>query len=234
MMNNYENIIEGILYLSGNEGVTLAEIELVLDIDTSTALNLIENLKEKYAKAGGLNLINTTNSYKLVTKSEYYDFFKKYANLNNETKLGNTTLEVLAIIAYKQPITKFEVEEIKGTNCTYSIQQLLSKNLIYVSGQRKELGRPNLYSTSEQFLDYIGLNELEELPDLKKFTINPENNSLLNFEEFDFKKLSEELLNSENTLEVKALDEDVLDEIEEVQNIEVDKDLFKNEVKEEE
>ncbi len=233
-MNNYENIIEGILYLSGNEGITLAEIELVLNIDTDTALNLIENLNEKYEKSGGLNLINTTNSYKLVTKSEYYDFFKKYANLNNETKLGNTTLEVLAIIAYKQPITKFEVEEIKGTNCSYSVQQLLSKNLIYVSGQRKELGRPNLYSTSEHFLDYIGLNELEELPDLKTFTINPENNSLLNFEEFDFKKLSEELLNSENTLEVKTLDDEVLDEIEEVQNIEVDNNLFKNEEKEEE
>lgn len=216
-----ENIIEGILFLSGNMGVTIAEISITLNIDDNYSLELLENLKLKYKDQGGLDLINTSNTYKLVTKDIYYDYYKKYANLNFEAKLGKSTLEVLAIISYKQPVTKYEIEELKGVNTNYHLSTLINRGLIYVSGKKKEIGTPNLFSTTPQFLDFVGINSLEEMPDLRTFQINSDSNILLNFEEFNFQELSEQLLSEENTIEVKQLDQGILEELKEIENIKI-------------
>ncbi len=228
----YEHIIEGILFLSGNEGVSTSELLLTLNIDQMTIEDTICKLKKKYEQDSGLELLYTNNTYKLVTKSEYYEYFKDYASLDENNKLGNSALETLAIIAYNQPITKYTIENLKGVTIQHNLQVLINKNLVYVSGRSEEIGRPNLYSTTDKFLDYIGINSLEELPDLKSFALNEESTKLLNFEDFDFKELSNKLLNNENTIKIEKIDDKTLQELNDIDTIDIDLVLDNNDIEE--
>ncbi len=215
-------ILEGILYLSGSEGVSLSEMLLVLKVDQMTIESAIERLKEKYQLDSGLELIYTNNTYKLVTKNIYHEYFKDYANLNENEKLGNSALETLAIIAYNQPITKYDIELLKGVGVQHNIQSLLNKDLIYISGKSKEVGRPNIYSTTGKFLDYIGINDLDQLPKLDKFKLNISDDELLNYKEYDYKEISKKLLNDENTIKLEEIDQKTLNDLDQIENLKID------------
>lgn len=206
-MNNYEAIIEGILFFSGNEGVTSGELLKVLNVDLLTIENAIDSLSKKYTKNGHVfEIIYTAQTYKLATKKEYYDFFQKYAKLQYSDVLSPSSMETLAIIAYNQPITKFEIEDIKGVSPSHNIQTLQAKDLVEVVGRSSEIGRPNLYGVTDKFYDYLGINTKDDLPELKDFELKLENKQETLFDEVDdFKEIRKRLLNELN-FEEKVLD----------------------------
>jgi segregation and condensation protein B len=115
----------------------------------------------------GFELVKTGGGYLFLTKKEYQPLLALALAERSKKRLSQAALETLSIIAYKQPVTKADLEHIRGVNCDYSIQRLLERNLIVISGKSSGPGRPLLYSTSERFMEYFGINTLEELPPLK-------------------------------------------------------------------
>ena len=115
----------------------------------------------------GFELVKTAGAYLFLTKKQFQPLLALALAERSKKRLSQAALETLSIIAYKQPVTKAELEHIRGVNCDYSIQRLLERNLIVISGKSNGPGRPLLYSTSDKFMEYFGLNTLDELPPLK-------------------------------------------------------------------
>ncbi|MBR2603565.1 MAG: SMC-Scp complex subunit ScpB [Bacilli bacterium] len=156
--------LESILFAVGEEGLKLEEIEGILDIDEETALKLIDDLKNEYSKKErGLDIKVLGNSYKLITKEENKDYLKKIS-LEVSNNLSEAALETLAIIAYNEPITRVAIDEIRGVNSSQMVRNLIAKGLIMNSGKSDLPGRPNLYKTTDYFLDYFNLPDLSKLP----------------------------------------------------------------------
>lgn len=114
-------------------------------------------------------IIQSGGGYIFKSKSDYHFLIASYLQRNSIKKLTTAALETLAVVAYKQPVTKSEVEIIRGVNCDYTIQKLMEKELVELKGRSEEVGRPLLYGTTQYFLDYFGINSLDELPKLKEF-----------------------------------------------------------------
>ncbi len=142
-----------------NDGVTVSEE------DIENALIVLEQKYNQERFSFGLKYIN--NGYQFLTKVEYADIINQLFIHKSKKKLSQAALETLAIIAYKQPITKLEIELIRGVNCDYSIQKLLDKELIIISGKQNSPGKPLLYTCSDLFMNYFGLANLSDLPKLK-------------------------------------------------------------------
>jgi segregation and condensation protein B len=128
-------------------------------------------------------IVNIGNGYQFLTKSEYYDVLAVMLKHKSNKKLSRSALETLAVIAYQQPVSKSEVEKIRGVNCDYAVQKLLEKELIQIKGRSKDPGRPLLYGTSEKFMEHFGLANLQDLPKLKE--LQPEENHIGQQEELD-------------------------------------------------
>ncbi|QEA34942.1 SMC-Scp complex subunit ScpB [Weissella soli] len=160
--------IEALLFVAGDEGITIAEIVNVTGFEKPAVTGLLEELNEKYDQDSdsALTLLQTDDRYQLVTKVELAAVLHHYFTAPLTTALSQASLEVLAIIAYKQPITRMEVDEIRGVQSNATIQKLVLRDLVQAKGQADQPGRPNLYGTSDYFLNYFGLRELTELPKL--------------------------------------------------------------------
>ncbi len=148
---------------------------------TPVAAELIENsliaLKEKYrSPAYAFEMIATGGGFQFLTKPAFQSSVGAILKQKVKKRLSASAMETLAIIAYKQPVSKPEIETIRGVNCDYAIQKLLDKELIELAGKAETPGRPGLYRTSRKFMDYFGLNHINQLPDLKEF--QPEENSI--------------------------------------------------------
>ncbi|MEH7236913.1 SMC-Scp complex subunit ScpB [Bacillus sp. JJ1562] len=164
---DWKAIVEGLLFAAGDEGLTLKQMAIVLEISESTALDIINELKNDYTKAGrGINLIEVAGTYQLTTKKEHAVYLKKLVESPTSTSLSQAALETLAIIAYRQPITRAEVEEIRGVKTERPIHTLTAKALIKEVGRVEGTGRAILYGTTKEFLEYFGLKTLKELPPL--------------------------------------------------------------------
>lgn len=162
-----KNIIEGLLFVVGDEGLTLEEINNILEQDINKTKQDIEELIQDYEDINrGIRIEIFGDRYKLVTKKEYKEYLKKLVP-DEEDLLTQSNLETLAIIAYNQPITRLQVEEIRGVNATHVIRKLLMRDLIKELGRSELPGRPILYGTTDFFLDYFGINSLNELPQIK-------------------------------------------------------------------
>lgn len=163
-------MIEAILFVAGDEGLTLEELSKITDQPLDTMAVLIEELETrlKTDESSGLLLIETANKYQIVTKKEYSEWIKRYAQSPFSQTLSRALLETLAIVAYKQPITRVEIEEIRGVQVTGNLQKLKTRQLIDEVGRLDQPGRPLLYGTTPFFLDYFGVNSLEELPKLSE------------------------------------------------------------------
>jgi len=161
-------IVEAILFVAGDEGLTLEELTKLMEQPADIVAALCEQLKDKYQKddTSGLLLIETANKYQLVTKKAYASYIKKYAQSPFSQTLSNALLETLAIVAYNQPITRIEIEDIRGVQVAGNLQKLKARQLIEEEGRLDKPGRPLLYATTPFFLDYFGVNSLEELPEL--------------------------------------------------------------------
>lgn len=166
-MNNVA-IIEALLFVAGNDGLSLEELSKLTNSSFVGVAANIEELALRYKndETSGLFLIETANTYQIVTKSEYADYIKEYAQSPFSQTLSRPLLETLAIVAYKQPITRVEIEEIRGVQVASNLQKLRSRQLIDEVGRLDKPGKPLLYGTTDFFLDYFGANSLEELPQL--------------------------------------------------------------------
>ena len=163
-MNNYLAATQALLFVAGDDGLTLEEISYVVGIEKTAVRQLLEELMEQLKdETSGLELILTAQRYKFVTKAS----LKPYAVSPFSSQLSSAALETLAIIAYKQPITRLEVESIRGVQCSGAIQKLLLRDLIEEAGRMDSPGRPKLYRTTTYFMDYFGLETLDQLPDVE-------------------------------------------------------------------
>ncbi|UXP33488.1 SMC-Scp complex subunit ScpB [Reichenbachiella agarivorans] len=130
----------------------------------------IASLQQKYASEQySFEPVNSGGGYQFLTKPAYQVSIGILLKQQSKKRLSNSALETLAIIAYKQPVTKGELEQIRGVNCDYSVQKLLEKELIEIKGKSEAVGRPIIYGTSQNFTDYFGINSISELPTLKDF-----------------------------------------------------------------
>ena len=132
--------------------------------------NAIERLTAKYKSLDfSFQIVRIAGGYQFLTKPSHQAVIKILLKQQSKKKLSNSAMETLAIVAYKQPVTKSEIEQIRGVNCDYSIQKLLEKQLLEIKGKSDLIGRPILYGTGSRFMDYFGINELKELPTPKDF-----------------------------------------------------------------
>ena len=160
-------VIEGLLFISGDEGVYLEQIASVLEMEKGEVQLLLQQLQEDYKRPNcGLQIVQYAQTYRLTTKKEHASYYKKLVETPMSSSLSQAALETLAIIAYRQPITRTEIEEIRGVKTEKALQTLLSRLLVKEVGRAEGTGRPILYGTTKEFLDTFGLKTLEELPPL--------------------------------------------------------------------
>jgi segregation and condensation protein B len=163
-------VLEGLLFVVGEEGLTLEQIEDVLDIDEETSKSLIMELKKDYEdESRGLRIDFLGNRFKLTTKFEHKEYYQKLIENPETNTLSQAALETLAIIAYNEPITRVQVDAIRGVGSVNIIRKLVAKGFIKESGRSDLPGRPILYETTNEFLDYFGLSSTEDLPDISEF-----------------------------------------------------------------
>lgn len=173
-MNQLNNHIESLIFVS-ERAISRKEIKSALeqalevnvkekDFDKS-----LEELKTKYeGDSHAFELVEISGGFQFMTKGAYHNTIGQFLKQTNRRRLSKAALETLAIIAYKQPVIKSEMEKIRGVGCDYSIQKLLEKELIEIKGRSDGPGRPLLYVTSDKFMDYFGLKSTKDLPQLKE------------------------------------------------------------------
>lgn len=163
-------VLEGLLFVVGEDGLTLDQIEEVLEISEEESKDLVKDLKHSYEKEDrGLRIDFLGNRFKLTTKFEHREYYQKLLENPETNVLSQAALETLAIIAYNEPMTRVEVDKVRGVSSSQMIRKLVAKGLIKESGRSDLPGRPILYETTNDFLDYFGLSNIEELPDMEKY-----------------------------------------------------------------
>jgi segregation and condensation protein B len=177
-MENIEQYIGALIFVS-EQSIRAEEVLYCLqaafeqDFTAEEIDRHLQNIAKKYRdESFAIELVKINNGYQFLTKKAYHQVVSLLQAQRAKKKLSQAALETLAIIAYKQPVTKIEVEQIRGVNCDYSIQKLLEKELIAIVGKSDTVGKPILYGTSGVFMDYFGINSIDELPQLKEFTDN--------------------------------------------------------------
>ena len=177
-MEDLEQYIEALIFAS-EQGIRMEEILYCLqaafeyDYTSDEITKHIDNIQAKYQNGQfAVEVTKINNGFQFLTKKKYHAAISLLQLQRSKKKLSQAALETLAIIAYKQPVTKTDVEQIRGVNCDYSIQKLLEKELIAITGKSESVGKPILYGTSGLFMDYFGINSIAELPQLKEITDN--------------------------------------------------------------
>ncbi|WP_150270962.1 SMC-Scp complex subunit ScpB [Paenibacillus tepidiphilus] len=183
-----KSIIEGLLFLSGDEGLSARQIAEITEQRAELAERALEELKEEFVSQGrGLQVVQIAGNYRLATLPEHAPYFERLAYSPARASLSQAALETLAIIAYRQPITRVEIEEIRGVKSERALHTLVNKDLIVEVGRAEAIGRPILYGTTKTFLDSFGLANLKELPEpsASDITDNLEEETQLLFSKLD-------------------------------------------------
>ena len=162
-------IVESLIF-AAEEPITLRKlVDIVGDIDSAQVLEAVAQLKNDYDTQGrSFQIEEIAGGYQLFTKPEYYEWIAKLRKKSGETKLSQAALETLAIIAYKQPILRADLESIRGVQSGQIIRLLMEKDLVKVVGRDESLGHPLLYGTTKRFLEYFGLKDLKDLPNIEE------------------------------------------------------------------
>lgn len=224
--------IEGLLFLSGDKGITIGELIMILNLSEEELTTLIATLTKQYQdNNSALTIIETAKNYKLVTTKDNYEYYQQYANIEYNDRLSTSALETLAIIAYNQPVTRYMVEETRGVMTSHHFKTLLNKDLIKVAGKSDEIGKPNLYATTPEFLDFLGINSLDELPPLSTYSLATNDDESLFSEDEDFKEIRKRLLSDENYIkEYEEQDFSDIDDIE-IKELDLSKETAANPLK---
>lgn len=178
-MNNIA-ILEGLLFVVGEDGLTLEQIKDVLEIDEEESKQLLKDLRARYEEDDrGLRIDFLGNRFKLTTKFEHKEYYQKLIENPNTNTLSQAALEVLAIIAYNEPITRIKVDEIRGVSSAQLVRKLVAKGFIKEVGRSDLPGKPIIYETTSEFLDYFGLSSIKDLPKIEcKENVNNDNADL--------------------------------------------------------
>lgn len=167
---NKKAILEGLLFVVGEEGLTFSQIEEVLDVSEEVARELLMDLKKDYEEdVRGLRIDFLGNRFKLTTKFEHKEYYQKLLENPETNFLSQSALETLAIIAYNEPVTRVQVDALRGVGSVQIIRKLVAKGFIKEVGRSELPGRPILYETTSEFLDYFGLSTIDDLPDMQEF-----------------------------------------------------------------
>lgn len=181
-MEKLDQHIEALIFVS-ESAISIGEIRNTLEthlevkISKESIEDAFDRLIEKYnAPEFAIEIIEISNGYQFMTKGAYHNVVGTYLKEKNNKKLTKSALETLSIIAYRQPIMKSQMEELRGVNCDYAVQKLLEKDLVEIVGRSEGPGKPLLYGTSQKFMDYFGMKNIHDLPKIKE--IAPEVNSI--------------------------------------------------------
>ncbi|PYI54995.1 SMC-Scp complex subunit ScpB [Paenibacillus flagellatus] len=188
-----KSIIEGLLFAAGDEGLDAKQIAEVVELQPQAVSGLIKEMVEDFRREErGIQIVEIAGAYQLTTLPAHAPYFERLAQSPTRSSLSQAALETLAIVAYKQPITRIDIEEIRGVKADRALQTLVAKNLIEEVGRAEAVGRPILYGTTKSFLDYFGLAGLHELPEATLFQ-NPddlEEETRMLFEKLDGHQLT--------------------------------------------
>ncbi|WP_317855856.1 SMC-Scp complex subunit ScpB [Chakrabartyella piscis] len=169
-LSELEAVVESLLFISG-EALSLGDIAKTIELDKATTKAIIHTLMDKYEKEKrGLRIISLDNSYQMCTATECFEYIRNMYKSPNRQGLSQSLLETLAIIAYKQPITKGQIEDVRGVSADHAVNKLVEKNLVCEVGRMDTPGKPILFGTSKDFLRYFGFQNISELPALKEAT----------------------------------------------------------------
>ena len=168
-------VLEGLLFVVGEDGLTLEQIEDVLEINEEETKELIRELKKDYeSEERGLRIDFLGNRFKLTTKFEHKQYYQKLIENPETNTLSQAALETLAIIAYNEPITRMQVDAIRGVESVSVMRKLVAKGFIKEAGRSELPGRPILYETTNEFLDFFGLSSIDDLPNIQDILQNVE------------------------------------------------------------
>ncbi len=208
-MEQIQRHIEALIFAS-EQSISVTDIQtlvnnsLSLELTPEEVIAQLEEIKNKYTSDDYVfELVEISNGFQFLSKKEYHELLNQLIIHREKKKLSTAAMETLAIIAYKQPITKSEIELIRGVNCDYSVQKLLEKDLIAISGRSSGPGKPILYETSQSFMDHFGLKNQKDLPQLKDIqslenSINPEDSNVGEIES----------ISSEEAMEIERREDD--------------------------
>lgn len=189
-LENMEAALEAVLFTMG-ESVPVSKLATAIEQDSATTRKILHNMMDKYnASDRGIKIIELDDSFQMCTKQEYFENIIRVATQPRRNVLSEVALETLSIVAYKQPVTKLEVEKIRGVNSDHAINKLVEYGLIAELGRLDAPGRPILFGTTEEFLRSFGLKNVDELPRISQDIVE------------DFKKEAEEETTSQLTLNV--------------------------------
>ncbi|WP_411275125.1 SMC-Scp complex subunit ScpB [Daejeonella sp.] len=176
-LEKLDNFIEALIFAS-EKSIGVDEIGQVMEgaqlkkLKSEKIKSIIDDIRRKYDSLDlALELVFINGGYQFLTRKEYYPVINQLQIQRSKKKLSQAALETLAIVAYKQPIAKLEIEQIRGVNCDYTVQKLLERELITILGKADTVGRPILYGTSSLFMDYFGINSTLDLPQLSDIQI---------------------------------------------------------------
>jgi segregation and condensation protein B len=174
-MEFFKQHVEALIFVSP-QATTLPEMQAVLaevfqaEVSEADIKSAIEQIREQYAQVGyAFELIEIAGGFQFMTKGAYHNTVAVYLKQTTKKRLSQATMETLALVAYKQPVSKSELEAVRGVNCDYTLQKLLEKELVIIAGRSEGPGRPLLYATSDKFMDYLGIKTLTDLPKPKDF-----------------------------------------------------------------
>lgn len=174
-----EAIVEGLLYIVGEDGARAEQLAAAIDVSMEDIRIILENIQRKYSsELYGIELVGYGSVYKFITKKAVYPYAQELFGSAKANTLSQAALETLAIIAYKQPITRVEIEELRGVSAEVMLRKLQARNLIREAGRSEAPGRPILYEVTEEFMDSFKLYTLNELPDLPEYTKEEESENL--------------------------------------------------------
>lgn len=217
-LDNVDNVLEALLFVSG-DGLKISDICELLELQKSEVQSAVKRLQKKYGGKSGVHLISYNGKIQLASNPDYADVLSCVLNPIKEKALSNPAMETLSIIAYRQPVTRLDIEHIRGVNCDYALQALLKNNLIEIVGRKDALGKPLLFGTTETFLKRFGIEDLEGLPErdqlLDKIKEIEESAPELTEEQlYNFAKQEEnpEFLQGEEVLKIETDDNEVSEE----------------------
>lgn len=186
-MSSHLARLEALLFVAGEDGLSLRTMAQLLEMPVTGLTQSLDKLQAKYEadEDSSLCLLESSNTYKLVTKANFASLLREYSKTPINQSLSRASLEVLSIIAYKQPITRAEVDAIRGVNSSGAITKLQAFDLVREAGKKDAVGRPNLYATTDYFLDYMGINSLDELVAIDQLELEDQEISLFKEEDLE-------------------------------------------------
>ena len=218
-MDKLENILESILFVNG-DAVNIVDITSKLDVDKSEIKTAVKKLKEKYNENSGIVLLEFNGKLQLASNSDYANEVSLVFNPIRQRNLSKATRETASIIAYKQPVTRLEIEEIRGVSSDYAINILMEHNLIEIVGRKDTVGKPALFGTTDEFLKRFNISSVDELPDynelLEKVKVVRSNDNRL-YNHFEVKSEQDEVKKEEKNKEEPKKSE-AKKEVKEIQN----------------